>query len=213
MLSVDQLAKAAGCTRDRAAKWHPHIVEAMQRFDINTPNEMASFIAQLAHESARLSKLEESLNYSADGLAATWPARYRDKATGKPNQLALLLHRRPAAIANNCYAGRMGNGDIASGDGWRYRGRGPIQITGRANYQRCGKDIGLDLISNPDLLLEPRAGALSAGWFWHISGLDKHDDDASVYAETKIINGGTNGLAERQKFFNIALKAISEVTA
>lgn len=210
-MSPTQLAAAIGCTLDRAAKWHPHIVEAMTRFDITTPNEKASFLAQLAHESAHLSRLEENLNYSADGLAATWPARYRDKATGKPNQLALLLHRRPAAIANNCYANRMGNGDVASGDGWRYRGRGPIQITGKANYERCGKDIGVPLLDKPELLLEPSAGALSAGWFWHVSGLDKHDDDASVLAEAKIINGGTNGLAERQKFFDIALKAISEV--
>jgi putative chitinase len=210
-MSPTQLAAAIGCTLDRATKWHPHIAEAMARFDITTPNEMASFIAQLAHESAHLSRLEENLNYSADGLAATWPARYRDKATSKPNQLALLLHRRPVAIANNCYANRMGNGDVATGDGWRYRGRGPIQITGKSNYERCGKAIGVPLLSNPDLLLEPRAGALSAGWFWHVNGLDKHDDDASVLAETKIINGGTNGLAERQKFFNIALKAFSEV--
>jgi len=210
-MSPAQLAAAIGCTVDRAAKWHPHIAEAMKRFDITTPNEMASFVAQLAHESSHLSRLEENLNYSADGLAATWPARYRDKETGKPSQLALLLHRRPAAIANNCYANRMGNGDIASGDGWRYRGRGPIQITGKANYERCGKAIGVDLLNNPELLLEPRAGALSAGWFWHVNGLDKHDDDASVLAETKIINGGTNGIAERQKFFNIALAAFKGV--
>jgi len=204
-----QLAAAIGCTPERAAKWLPHILEAMAKFGITTINEQATFLAQVAHESARLSRLEENLNYSADGLASNWPARYRDKATGKPNQLALLLHRRPQAIANNCYANRMGNGDVASGDGWKYRGRGPIQITGRSNYERCGKDIGVPLLSNPDLLLEPRAGALSAAWFWSQAGLDKYDDDQDMVAETKIINGGTNGLAERQALFKVALAAIT----
>jgi len=208
MITIEQLAKAIGCTVDRAEKWHPYITAAMTKFGIDTINEMASFIAQLSHESAKFSKLEENLNYSADGLAKTWPGRYKDKATGKPNQLAQLLHRRPEAIANNCYANRMGNGDPSTGDGWRFRGRGPTQLTGRNNYLKCGQAIGIDLVANPDALLQPEAGALAAGWFWQVNGLDAVDDDFSQLQETKLINGGTTGLAEREALFKQALAAL-----
>lgn len=206
-MTPQQLANAIGCSVDRAKKWQPHLINAMQKFGISGRVETASFLAQIAHESAKLSVLEENLNYSADGLAKTWPHRYAQN--GKPNGLALRLHRTPKAIANNCYANRMGNGNEASGDGWFYRGRGPIQITGKNNYIACGSAIGVDLLRSPDKLLEPEYGALSAGWFWHVNGLDKHDDDFDVLAETKIINGGKNGLKERQAFFNTALRALA----
>lgn len=205
ILTVEQLTNAIGCHKDRAAKWLPHINATLQRFGIDSINEISSFLAQTNHESAGFSQLSENLNYSAEGLAATWPNRYRG-ANGKPNALALSLHRKPAAIANDCYAGRMGN--IMVGDGWLFRGRGLIQITGRANYKKCGQYLGVDLLSNPDLLLTPEYASLSAGWFWHVNGLDKNDDDVSMMAETKIINGGTNGLADRQVKFNKALKAL-----
>ena len=209
-LTVLQLSQAAGCTLERAAKWHPYLIDAMELANIHGVYETASFISQLAHESANLSVVVENLNYTADSLAKTWPARYRDAVTKKPNQLAVRLHRKPIAIANNCYANRMGNGNEASGDGWLYRGRGPIQITGKANYLKCGRFIGQDLIKNPDLLLQPKYGALSAGWFWHANNLDAHDDDISALAETKIINGGMNGLSERQHYLNVALRALHQ---
>lgn len=201
------LIKAIGCTSDIAERWAPALTDAMQAHGIVTRNEIASFLAQVAHESALLRRLEENLNYSAEGLAATWPTRYR-APNGKPNAVALSLARRPSAIANHCYAKRMGNGDVASGDGWKYRGRGPIQITGRDNYKACGDALGVDLIAKPELLLEPIAGAFSAGWYWKSRGLDKHDDDESVSAETKLINGGTHGLPDRQALFDRALKAL-----
>ena len=207
-LTDQQLAAAAGCRVDRAAKWLPYINAAMARFDIVGPNECASFIAQIAHESGHLSRLDENLNYSADGLAATWPSRYRDQITKKPNRLANLLHRKPMAIANNCYANRMGNGPEDSGDGWKYRGRGLIQITGRRMYLLCGMGLELDLLANPDLLLDFEYAALSAAWYWHNSGLDEFDDDECVLAETRIINGGVNGLADRQKLFKKAFAAL-----
>lgn len=203
------LASAVGCTPARAALWHPHLIEAMGRFGIEGKVEQASFIGQLAHESERFTRLVENLNYSAEGLAKTWPNRYAiDKVSKKPNRLALFLHKRPEAIANNCYAGRMGNGDEKSGDGWKYRGRGLIQITGLGMYERCGKALGIDLVANPELLTDPRYAALSAAWFWQMSGLDRFDDDLDVMAETKIINGGTNGAVERDKAFKRALAAI-----
>lgn len=207
-MTIEQLAAAIGCHKDRAAKWFPYLTAAMDRFGIQTPNEIASFLAQISHESGMLSTLEENLNYSAEGLAATWPARYKDKATGKPNSLAMLLHRRPIAIANNCYANRMGNGDVASGDGWNYRGRGLIQLTGKAMYQKCGDAIGVNLVKIPDLLLQPEFACLSAGWYWQSNGLDKLDDDEKVDAETRVINGGVIGLADRQKKFNQAITAL-----
>lgn len=203
-----QLVNWIQCPLRIAEIWAPTLTAAMVRYGISGPNETASFLAQLAHESGHLTRMVENLNYSAQGLAATWPARYRDRTTGKPNALAWNLHRRPEAIANNCYANRMGNGNEASGDGWRYRGRGPIQITGKNNYRACGQSIGVDLLANPDLLVDPKYGALSAGWFWQVNGLDKHDDDFCVLAETKIINGGTNGLADRQRIFDRIIKNV-----
>lgn len=208
-MTAAQLAQAVGCHKDRAAKWLPFLLEAMHRFGISGINERATFLSQIAHESAHLSRFEEGLNYSSEGLAATWPARYRDPATKKPNRLALMLNRKPMAIANNCYANRMGNGDEASGDGWRYRGRGPIQITGRRMYELCGIAIGVpDLVDKPERLLEPRIGALSAGFFWDYAGLDRVDDDLDIVADTKLINGGLNGLKERKALFTKALNAL-----
>lgn len=207
-MTIEQLAAAVGCHIDRAIKWHPVLMAAMQKFGITTINEQASFLAQISHESNRMASLEENLSYSAEGLAATWPARYKDKATGKPNQLAMLLHRKPISIANNCYANRMGNGDVASGEGWRYRGRGLIQLTGKTMYKKCGDAIGVDLIASPDLLLKPEYASLSAAWFWDYAGIDRFDDDEDVLKETRLINGGTHGQADRQKKFDQALSAL-----
>lgn len=207
-LTLEQLAAAIGCHKDRAAKWLPHINEATRRFGIDSLNETASFLAQIAHESNRLATLVENTNYSADGLAATWPKRYRDPSTGKPNQMANYLHRKPMAIANHVYAGRMGNGGAETNDGYNYRGRGALQISGKTNYLHCGTALGIDLIHYPDKLQLPEVSALAAGWFWQANKLDAHDDDLSVLAETKIINGGTIGLADRDKKFKIALAAL-----
>lgn len=207
-MTPDVLSRAIGITIERAAKWAPHITEAMSRYDIHSPNEQASFLAQVAHESALLSMLVENLNYSADGLARTWPSRFA-KPDKTPNIKALELARKPEAIANNVYANRMGNGPESSGDGWKYRGRGLIQITGKQNYVDCGRDIGVSFSTNPDLLMVPQYAALSAGWFWKVRGLDRFDDDMDVTAETRIINGGITGLKDRQALFNKAIKVLA----
>lgn len=209
-MNTVQLAKALGCNLVIAQKWLNDLDAAMLQFGITSINEQASFLAQVGHESNGLSMLEENLNYSADALARVWPSRYADPKTKQPNTLAVSLHRKPQAIANNVYANRMGNGPESSGNGWDYRGRGPIQITGLNNYSKCGAAIGFDLIHQPDLLLQPRAGSLSAGWYWHINNLDKYDDDLSMLAETKIINGGTNGLEDRERRFKMALSALQQ---
>ncbi|HHG5650489.1 TPA: glycoside hydrolase family 19 protein, partial [Pseudomonas aeruginosa] len=150
----------------------------------------------------------ENLNYSAQGLAATWPSRYRS-ADGKPNALALNLARHPQAIANNTYALRNGNGDEASGDGWRYRGRGLLQITGRSNYRAAGAGLGQPLEAEPELLEQPEWAALSAAWWWSTRGLNELADQGEFATITRRINGGLNGQAERLALWERAKAVLS----
>ncbi|MCV0147186.1 glycoside hydrolase family 19 protein [Pseudomonas aeruginosa] len=180
----------------------------MTRFGITPPARVAAFLAQIGHESSQLTRLVENLSYSARGLAATWPSRYRG-ADGNPNALALNLARHPQAIANNTYASRNGNGDEASGDGWRYRGRGLLQITGRANYRTAGAGLGQPLEAEPELLEQPDWAALSAAWWWSTHGLNELADRGEFAAITRRINGGTNGQAERLELWERAKRVLS----
>lgn len=209
MLTPKILAKIMDSTETKIAPWTQPIINAMKEFGIDSPTEQASFLAQIGHESNHLNTFVENLNYSASGLAATW-ARFSTtgKRGGPPNQLALKLARNPVAIANNVYANRLGNGDEASGDGFNYRGRGPIQLTGKENYKVYGEKLGVDLIKNPTLLLTPEVGARSAGCYWKSKKLDLYDDDNDVKAESRIINGGDIGLPARQALFDKALPLI-----
>lgn len=209
MITVAQLCRVLGCPQDVAMRYVEPINIAMNRYTINTPQRMAAFVAQIGHESQRLTHVVENLNYSAAGLALTWPNRYRDRETGKANDLARKLHRRPEAIANNCYAGRMGNGDEASGDGWRYRGRGLIQITGRNNYAAVSHDLGINAITHPELLESPLYAAMSAGWFWHRNLLNIDADDGDIEGMTRRINGGLNGLQERIALYESGLRELA----
>lgn len=191
-----QLLRIYPNASQRAGVFVPALNRAMQRYRIDSPVRQAAFLAQIGHESAQLSRLVENLNYSAEGLAATWPKRYRS-ADGKPNALALNLARHPQAIANNTYAARNGNGDEASGDGWAYRGRGLLQITGRANYRAAGQGIGLPLEDEPELLEQPEFAALSTAWWWSNHGLNELADAGKFEQITRVINGGLNGQADR----------------
>lgn len=182
--------------------WLEELAKQMPGAGISTNEEQASFVAQLAHESAEFTQLEENLSYSAQRLVQVWPKRFATVDVAAP------YSRNPEKLANLVYANRLGNGDIDSGDGWRYRGRGPIQLTGANNYILCGRGIGAALFSNPDLLLTPEIGIKSACWYWTVKGLNKLDDDNDVTAETKIINGGTNGLAQRQAYYDRALQVL-----
>lgn len=179
--------------------WLIPILEIPQRYGIDTPNELATFCAQLAVESAELTSLEENLNYSAARLIQVWPKRFPTA------DAAALYAHAPDRLANFVYAGRMGNGDEASGDGARFKGRGPIQLTGRTNYRHCGQDIGQTLESHPELLLVPAVGIESACWYWRSRGLDRFDDDADARMETRLINGGEHGLMRRQAYLDKAL--------
>lgn len=210
-ITAEQLGRilpaAAGA---RAYLFAGPISQATTEFGVDTGHELASFLAQIGVETGQLQRLEENLNYRAQGLANTW-ARF--SATGKrggpPNALALEIERQPQRIANVVYANRFGNGDEASGDGWRYRGRGGIQVTFLDNYRACGRDLGLDLVGVPELLLEPLNAMRSAGWYWKVKGLDRYDDDADAGREGRIVNGGDHGAEARQAILNRALEVLA----
>lgn len=189
-------------------KWLDAVVKTCAEFEINTPERIAAFIAQTAHESGGYTMLVENLNYSDTTMAAVWPNRFavlgadkkpiKENGKNVPNAFAKALHRKPEAIANTVYANRMGNGTIESGEGWLYRGRGLKQLTGKDNVTRCGQALGVDLVSNPDLLLEPEYAARSAGWFWKANNLSKFADVEDLEGMTKKINGGLIGIADRK---------------
>jgi putative chitinase len=201
-------------------KWIDAVVATCEEFAINTPQRVASFLAQTSHESGGYTMLSENLNYKATTLAACWPNRFAvlgpdkkpKKENGKlvPTAVANSIAGKPELIANLVYSSRMGNGPAESGEGWLYRGRGLKQLTGKDNYTRCGKAIGLDLVANPDLLLEPMAAARSAGWFWAANGLSSFADAGDIKGMTKKINGGFIGLEARQALYDACLKSVND---
>ena len=174
------------------------IPETAEKFQINTPIRLAHFLAQCGHESAGFKVAQENLNYSAKGLLGIFKKYFPTE------DLAKQYERKPEKIANRVYANRMGNGDEASGDGFKYRGRGFIQLTGKDNYTAFGKSIGVDIASNPELVAT-KYPLLSAAWFFSKNCLKKCDLGAgndAVLAVTKCVNGGTIGLEDRTKHFN-----------
>ena len=204
------LLEAMGIRHALAAQWLPHLRMAAHRYQIDAnPRRLAAWLATIAHESARFSTLLENLNYSAQGLAQTWPSRFKSKNTigsqVMPNALAVRIAHNPEQIANLVYAIRLGNGSAGSGDGWRYRGRGLIQITGRANYAASGAELGLDLIDKPELLEQPFLAAMSAAEWWHRHGCDQLADTGDMAAVTRRVNGGLTGLDDRLKLYSAAL--------
>ena len=194
-------------------KWLDAVIQTCQEFEINTPQRIAGFLAQTSHESGGYTMLTENLNYRALTLATLWPNRFavlgpdkkpKKDANGKniPTAVANSIAGKPELIANLCYSSRMGNGPAESGDGWKFRGRGLKQLTGKDNYARCGNALGLDLVGNPDLLLEPMAAARSAGWFWKANNLSSFADVGDIKGMTKKINGGYIGVEARQALYD-----------
>jgi putative chitinase len=202
------LINGTGCSNMVAAVWLDPINAAMAKFEINTPARIAAFLANVGVESGGFKELVENCNYSAQSLANEWPHRYAVDAAANPkvpNDLAERLAHMPEAIANNCYANRMGNGDEASGDGWRFRGQGPIQITGKASITACATAIGVDLLLNPTLLQHPPEGALSAAWFFASQGCNQKADALDIDGTIHIINGqppcvANNGVTRISRF-------------
>jgi len=190
-----ELSKLKGHVPDSVITQIPTV---MEKFQINTPLRLAHFLAQCGHESGNFRAVQENLNYSADGLKRIFPKYF-------PGNLAESYARNPEKIASKVYGGRMGNGDETTKEGFKFRGRGYIQLTGKANYTAFAKSIGEDTVANPDLVATKYPLA-SAAWFFSKNGLnaiaDKGADSATVTAVTKRVNGGTIGLADRIKHFN-----------
>lgn len=201
-LTAKQLADAVGCPLKRAQRWADPLNAAMERYQINTPDRKAQFLAQIGHESGALARMSENLNYSAAGLLANFRTHFTKEEADK-------YQRRPMAIANRAYASRYGNGDEASGDGWTYRGRGLIQLTFKDNYRACGTALGKDLVANPDILLSPELAALAAAWYWQSHGCNAMADAGEIRGITKAVNGGYNGLPERIALLSQASSALA----
>jgi len=187
------------------ADWVQPLNTAMARFDIVTAPRMAAFLAQAAHESNQLRWLVERLDYSPKRLMAVWPRRFPTL------EHAEAYAHSPERLANFVYANRLGNGDAASGDGWRYRGRGIFQLTGRGNYRRVGEALGLPLEAEPELLEQPGYAALSAAQFWQARGLNELADDRSDDNDLTdfericvLVSGGRTGLTARMAYWETA---------
>jgi len=207
-MTKDQFTRAASLSADLATRWYPHLISTMAEFDILTLARQAAFIAQIGTESGGFKTLSESFNYSIAGLAIfgnRLTASQREQL-GRRNGEGPLPVERQRAIANLVYAGRYGN--KAAGDGYKFRGRGLKQITFLDNYLACGRALGVDLISNPDLLLQDEYAARSAGWFWKANNCNSFADSGDFVGLTKRINGGDNGLSDRQARYAVAKKAL-----
>ena len=183
-------------------EWVDALNATFERFDIMNPLRKAAFIGQCGHECGNFRMLEEGLSYSATGLMKTWPKRF-DAAKAQACQ------RNPKLIANTVYANRMGNRDEASGDGYRFRGRGCIQLTGHANYFHAGQALGVDFVMQPELVATPMYAALTAGWFWDTQKLNQYADNKDYKTLTKKINGGFIGLEDRIKHIEHALLVLA----
>lgn len=208
MTAIDFLTaeKLQACITEnpKIEAWNIVFADYLPKYDIDTKIRVAAFLSQTAYESNYWRTFSENLNYSAKGLLTTFP-KYFNSVTAKKYE------RNPEAIANHVYANRLGNGDEASGDGWKYRGRGAIQCTGKGNYGECStwiygfKDA---LINEPELLAKTGGVIMSAIWYWTEHKLNDLADKKDITGLTKRINGGTHGLAARQMLFDRAMKVL-----
>lgn len=188
---------------DKCVEWLEPINVVFEKYSIDSVNRMASFLAQTCHESLNYTVLQENLNYSAEGLRITFGKYFPTLA------IAQQYARKPIAIANKVYANRMGNGDEASGDGSRYMGRGLIQLTGKTNYTNFATAIGKNVPELLTYLLSSEGAVESAGWFWNKLKLNTYADIGDLRGQTKVINGGFNGIDDRIQRFNAAISILS----
>ena len=181
--------------------WTEALNKILPDYDINTPQRVAAFLAQTAHESGGYTALHENLNYKAESLCKVWPRYFN---AGNAGQYA----HNPEMIANRAYANRMGNGDEASGDGWRYCGRGLLQLTGKSNYQAFADSVGIAVEEASSFLTTFEGSVQSACWFWESNNLNQYADSNDILTMTKRINGGTLGLDDRTNRYQNALKVL-----
>jgi putative chitinase len=202
MITIELLQKVCpGTKKIILEKYVDPLYTIALYYDIaDTKERTAAFIAQLAHESGGFNTVIENLNYSAEGLTRVFP-RYFPTL-----ELANQYARNPEKIANRVYANRMKNGDEASGDGWKFRGRGLVQLTGRDNYTKFAQSLEMDVDATVEYLETPSGAAVGAGWFWDTNKLNSYCDKNDFIGLTKRINGGTNGLADRQHHYEVALQ-------
>jgi len=186
-------------------QWYELLNTILPDYDIDTPHRVAAFMAQCGHESGGFTLLQENLNYSAKGLRGTFGKYF------STDEIAKQYERQPQKIANRVYANRMGNGDESSNDGWTYRGRGIVQITGKNNYIKVSQNMFEDdsLVQNPDMLLDPEYAIHSAGWFWTAAKLNDLADIGDLKLMTKRINGGYIGLEDRIHHYNHAIEILT----
>jgi putative chitinase len=211
-LDIDKIAAAfPEAKRANLEKYLPHLEATMATYEIDDDDEeIASFLAQCMHESSMFSRIEENLNYRAERLLAVFPRYFRDLEHAK------LYAHNPEKLASYVYANRMGNGPASTGDGWKFRGRGLIQLTGKWNYEKCGEGIGMFLTETPDYLLTPEGAAQSAGWFWNQNKLEEPGSEGEIDEVSRIVNAGpsgslqsVHGLKERRDLYERLLKAIA----
>lgn len=183
------------------AAWVAPIKQACVRFEIDRVRRIAAFIAQMAHESG-LRPRTENLNYSAKRLTEVWPKRFPTM------EIARQYERNPEKLANHVYANRLGNGPPASGDGWRFRGTGPLQVTGRANFTAFAAEMGLTIEQVLDYARTIEGGIMAAAWFWEENDINRLADTPGVEDESRKINGGTNGLNDRRVRFDRVVKEL-----
>lgn len=202
--SLDQLYEINGkMYKDKCEYYLEALNLTLPEYQINTKLRLCHFLAQIIHESGHLKYNQENLNYSAKALRSVFGKYFPTDA------LAEQYARKPEKIANRVYANRMGNGDEASGDGWKYKGAGLIQLTGKTNYTKCSEFLGIDLVNDPSLVYNsPEICVKTACWYWSVNNLNKYADVDDIKTITKRINGGYNGLEDRTKILNTAKKVL-----
>jgi putative chitinase len=200
-ITQEQLASCIG-NNPYVDRWCNALNKLLPSYGIDTPRRVAAFIAQCAHESANFTALQENLNYRAASLMKVWPSRF------PTIEIANQYANQPEKIANKVYSSRMGNGDEASGDGWRYAGKGLIQLTGKDNYSRFAESIETPVEEVAEYLTTFEGAVQSACWFWETNNLNQWADAGDILTLTKRINGGTIGLDDRIKHYNHALHVL-----
>jgi putative chitinase len=192
-ITTDQLKKIIGTiyADDKITKLVDALNQTFEKYEINTQLRICHFMAQVIHESGSFKAVSENLNYSADGLMKIFPKYFT-------LELANAYARKPEMIANHVYCNRMGNGDEKSGEGFKFRGRSYMQITGKSNYLRLKESLQIDIINKPELLEQLPYSMMAAGWYWSSRLLNSYADKDNILAITKAINGGTIGLDDRK---------------
>jgi putative chitinase len=196
----DQLAQIIP-NNSYVAEWYDALSRILPDYEINTVPRVAAFLAQCAHESANFTALKENLNYTASSLTRVWPSRF-------PPDIAEQYAHNQEMIANRAYSDRMGNGPESSGDGWRYAGKGLIQLTGKDNYTRFAESIETPVDQLPEYLGTFEGAVQSACWFWETNGLNQFADTGDILTMTQRINGGTIGLEERTQHYQHACQVL-----